>query len=64
MAFVAVIKFVYTQPLTETALAEALNIEADLSLSALDVLHWPGIPHCCLSYLLADSVKNPDEVHQ
>lgn len=67
MAFVAVIKFVYTKPLTEAVLTEVLNIEAGLSLSALDVPYWAGIPHCYLSYLLAASVKNnknPDEVHE
>lgn len=67
MAFLAVIKFVYTKPLTETVLTEVLNTEAALSLPALDVPYWAGIPHCYLSYLLAASVKNntnPDEVHE
>lgn len=52
MAFVAVIKFVYTKSLTETVLTEVLNIEAGV---------------CQLSMSRVSSVKNnknPDEVHE
>lgn len=42
MAFVAVIKFVYTKPLTEAVLTEVLNIEAGFKFvsSRCPLLGW------------------------